>query len=146
MSGSITPIIGLAAFGNFGKFCSGAIQYGRMGMAASTIALTVMAGTSVANAADAAAGGCVWRHDIELKIGQKRLTIEQAKLASNSEPLTIDGYQLFPLPDRLKIEVIGPAGDEWEIGLTQVDAGRRCLAFYAGNAVRVNNERLRGLR
>ncbi|WP_448207340.1 hypothetical protein [Azospirillum sp. sgz302134] len=83
-------------------------------------------------------GGCPWAQDVTLEIGNKTLKLGQDAFTS-TEPLSIDGFQIYPLVNQLKLRILGPKGQEWEAALTRLQGGKRCNAFYVGKAFQVSD-------
>ena len=89
-------------------------------------------------------GGCPWLQDVTLEVNGKTLTVTQSFFAGNGEPLDLDGYQIFPLLNQLKLRIVGPHGQEWEAGLTRLTGGKRCNAFYVGRPIQVSDSETDG--
>ncbi|MGR0188293.1 hypothetical protein [Azospirillum aestuarii] len=87
-----------------------------------------------------AGGGCPWAQDVKLDLNGKTLTLNQDAFSAKGEPLDLEGYQIFPLLDQLKLRILGPRGQEWEAGLTRLSGGKRCQAFYVGKPFQVSDE------
>ncbi|WP_207461137.1 hypothetical protein [Azospirillum sp. SYSU D00513] len=85
-------------------------------------------------------GGCPWMQEISVDLGGKTLTFGQDALKGSGEPANIDGYQLYPMLDQLKLRIVSPRGREWEVALTSLKAGKRCSAFYAGKPFLVSED------
>ncbi|WP_247886354.1 hypothetical protein [Azospirillum brasilense] len=88
----------------------------------------------------AGGGGCPWAQDVKLDLNGKTLTLNQDAFSAKGEPLDLEGYQIFPLLDQLKLRILGPRGQEWEAGLTRLSGGKRCQAFYVGKPFQVSDE------
>lgn len=112
-------------------------------LASCAVVLGMLAGDPApAFANEGKAGGgntCPWLQAITLNIGGKTLTIEQSAFAGRAEPQMVDGYQIFPLVDQLKLRIVSPRGEEWEAGLTRLTGGKRCNVFYAGKPIQVSD-------
>ncbi|PNQ96049.1 hypothetical protein C1S70_25820 [Azospirillum argentinense] len=110
------------------------------------LALTCALVPAILTAAPAAAnekpagGGCPWAQDVKLDLNGKTLTLNQEAFSAKGEPLDLEGYQIFPLLDQLKLRILGPRGQEWEAGLTRLSGGKRCQAFYVGKPFQVSDE------
>ncbi|MDQ2105589.1 hypothetical protein [Azospirillum isscasi] len=104
--------------------------------------LTVDPSTAAANEKGGGAGGngCPWAQDVKLDLNGKTLTLNQEAFSAKGEPLDVEGYQIFPLLDQLKLRILGPRGQEWEAGLTRLVGGKRCQAFYVGKPFQVSDE------
>lgn len=87
-----------------------------------------------------AGGGCPWAQDVKLDLNGKTLTLNQDAFSTKGEPLDLEGYQIYPLLDQLKLRILGPRGQEWEAGLTRLSGGKRCQAFYVGKPFQVSDE------
>ena len=87
-----------------------------------------------------AGNGCPWAQDVKLDLNGKTLTLNQEAFSPKGEPLDLEGYQIFPLLDQLKLRILGPRGQEWEAGLTRLSGGKRCQAFYVGKPFQVSDE------
>ncbi|AWJ83279.1 hypothetical protein TSH58p_06895 [Azospirillum sp. TSH58] len=88
----------------------------------------------------AGGGGCPWAQDVKLDLNGKTLTLNQDAFSAKGEPLALEGYQIYPLLDQLKLRILGPRGQEWEAGLTRLSGGKRCQAFYVGKPFQVSDE------
>lgn len=112
-------------------------------MTGAALTMAVVAFAVPASASEGAKGGgnsCPWSQDVSLEIDGKTLTLNQSVFTTNSaEPTVVDGFQLYPLVDQLKLRVVGPRGREWEASLTRLVSGKRCSAFYVGKAYAVTH-------
>ncbi|MCW2244534.1 hypothetical protein M2352_000125 [Azospirillum fermentarium] len=102
------------------------------------------AGLLAAPAASASEGGgaantCPWSQDIKVKIGKKELTISQDMLNPKAGQQVIDGYELRPNLDQLRLNILTPRGEMWEASLTLLVRGKRCAAYYVGKAFLVED-------
>lgn len=88
----------------------------------------------------AGGNGCPWAQNVTLELNGKTLTLNQDAFSAKGEPLDIDGYQIFPLLEQLKLRILGPRGQEWEAALTRLSGGKRCQAFYVGKPFQVSDE------
>lgn len=97
--------------------------------------------TTPAQAKEGGGGNsCPWAQDVTLDLAGKTLTLPQSAFDDKSgDPVTIDGYQLYPEIDRLKLRIVSPKGTEWEAALTLLQGGKRCKAVYVGKAVAVSD-------
>ena len=102
--------------------------------------LTVEPSTVSANEKGSGGNGCPWALDVTLDLNGKTLTLNQGAFSPKGEPLDVDGYQIFPLLDQLKLRILGPRGQEWEAGLTRLSGGKRCQAFYVGKPFQVTDQ------
>lgn len=100
--------------------------------------LTAAPGAASASEKPAGGGGCPWAQDVTLEIAGKTLTLGQDTFTANGEPVTIEGFQIFPLLNQLKLRILGPKGQEWEAGLTRLSGGKRCNAFYVGKPYQIS--------
>lgn len=108
-------------------------------------ALVTAAGLLTAPAALASEGGggaantCPWSQDIKVKIGKKELVITQDMLNPKAGQQVIDGYELRPNLDQLRLNILTPRGEMWEASLTLLVRGKRCAAYYVGKAFLVED-------
>ena len=104
-------------------------------------AVAMMApGAASANEKPPGGGGCPWAQDVTLEIAGRTLTLGQDAFSERGESVTIDGFQIFPLLNQLKLRILGPRGQEWEAALTRLSGGKRCQAFYVGKPFQVSDE------
>ena len=102
---------------------------------------TTAPGTALANEkAAGGGGGCPWAQDVTLEIAGKTLTLAQDVFSEKGESVTMEGFQIFPLVNQLKLRILGPKGQEWEAGLTRLSGGKRCNAFYVGKPYQVSDD------
>jgi hypothetical protein len=84
-----------------------------------------------------AGGGCPWAQDVTLDLDGKPVKLAQDAFSASGEPVNVDGFQIYPLVNQLKLRIIGPRGQEWEAAMTRLSGGKRCNAFYVGKATKI---------
>lgn len=96
------------------------------------IAALLAAPAASASEGAAAANSCPWTQDLKLKIGKKELVVTQEMLDPKAGQQVIDGYELRPNLDQLRLQILTPRGEMWEVSLTRLVRGKRCAAYYVG--------------
>lgn len=87
----------------------------------------------------AATSVCPWAKELHLSIAGHALVVPQAVFDSKVKPVSIDGYDLLPDIDKLKLIIIDPYSDIWEVALTLLAGGKRCRAFYGGTPIMISD-------
>ncbi len=105
----------------------GAALAGAVAMAA------MLAAASPAMAAGGEGGGangCPYAQDVEVRLGGATIMVPQNVFDPRSSNRHLDGYDLVPMADQLRLRFIGPHGEIYESALTHIRHGKRCTAFY----------------
>lgn len=96
------------------------------------VAALLAAPAVLASEGAGAANTCPWTQDLKLKIGKKELVVTQEMLDPKAGQQVIDGYELRPNLDQLRLQILTPRGEMWEASLTRLVRGKRCAAYYVG--------------
>lgn len=85
---------------------------------------------------------CPWAKDIQITLGAHVLDMPQTVFTAKTLPIVINGFNITPDVQKLKIVIADPYNDLWEASLTQLSAGKRCTSFYVGEASLVSSSLL----
>ena len=99
--------------------------------------LTAAPDTALASEKAGGGGGCPWAQDVTLELDGKPVKLAQDAFSASGEPVNVDGFQIYPLLNQLKLRIVGPHGQEWEAAMTRLSGGKRCNAFYVGKATKI---------